>query len=319
MTDGWHGILDEIGGFIRNFVLYCAMKKAIETFNEAVKGLNVLVVGESIQDVFIPVSYEGHSMKSNCPVLKLEGDPIIQDGGAGAIANHLRDFVNRVDLVTNRPGTIVKTRYFDSFDKKKHVEINRFAEFGRDEAAFDPSKYDVVIIADFGHGFCNHLQPGNGYCFMAQTNSNNFGFNRISKWKEFRKRMVALDLREASLQMNKRFSMLRDEEILDLYKYELNTEKLFVTLGAKGSVYTDGKNIIHQPVFRSEHVVDTIGAGDTFFAFASLVCHLENLEQFLFIPGLAANLSTTWLCNEKSVTKERLIQHADQFLSAGVQ
>jgi bifunctional ADP-heptose synthase (sugar kinase/adenylyltransferase) len=295
------------------------MKDAIERFAREVSSWKVLVVGESIQDEFLPVTYEGHSMKSNCPVLRLEGEPIVQDGGAGAIANHLRDFVQQVDLVTNAPGTIVKTRYFDKFDIKKHVEINRFARFEAHEARFDPAAYDVVIVADFGHGFCDHLSAGSGYCFMAQTNSNNFGFNRISKWKDYRKKMVALDLREASLQMNRRFTAMGDKELLELYDYELNTEILFVTLGAKGSVFTNGKQIVRQPVFVNEHIVDTIGAGDTFFAFASLVSHLPNPEPFLFIPALAANLSTTWLCNEKSVTLQTLQDHANKFLSAGIQ
>lgn len=295
------------------------MKDAIERFAQEIALWKVLVVGESIQDEFIPVTYEGQSMKSNCPVLRLEGETIIQEGGAGAIANHLRDFVKQVDIVTNAPGTIVKTRYYDKFDIKKHVEINRFSSFEAQEARFDPSGYDVVIVADFGHGFCDSISEGMGYCFMAQTNSNNFGFNRISKWKDFRKKMVALDLREASLQMNRRFTAMGDKELLELYHYELNTENLFVTLGAKGSVFTDGRSIIRQPVFVNEHIVDTVGAGDTFFAFASLISHLPDPAPYLFIPALAANLSTTWLCNEKSVTLSNLIQHANKFLSEGIQ
>ena len=37
------------------------------TFEE-IEGLSVLVVGETIIDEFIDVSYEGQSMKSFCPV-----------------------------------------------------------------------------------------------------------------------------------------------------------------------------------------------------------------------------------------------------------
>ena len=61
----------------------------INRFIDKVKGLNVLVIGETIVDEFVPVSYEGNSMKSNCPVLKLNDAPQIQEGGALAIRNQI--------------------------------------------------------------------------------------------------------------------------------------------------------------------------------------------------------------------------------------
>ncbi len=289
------------------------MINEINDFINEVKGYKVLVVGETISDEFIPVSYEGHSMKSNCPVISLQGGNEVQEGGAGAIANHLRDFVKQVDFITNPPGSIVKTRYVDLDDKRKHIEINRFDTSGFAPVKFDATNYDVVIVADFGHGFCDSLEASGEFSFMAQTNSNNFGFNRISKWKHFKKQLVCMDLREASLQMNRRFRGMSDEDLKQLFHYELNTNRLFVTTGGKGSVYTDGDVIHRQPVYKTQ-IVDTIGAGDTFYAFAALVSNLKNPEPFLFIPGLAASLSTTWLCNANSVTRETLIKHGTQFI-----
>jgi bifunctional ADP-heptose synthase (sugar kinase/adenylyltransferase) len=289
------------------------MLTEINEFINRVSGLRILVIGETIQDEFIPVTYEGHSMKSNCPVIRLEGKRNIQEGGAAAVANHLKDFVTQVDLITNPAGSIVKTRYVDTDDKRKHIEINKFShqDFGKIE--FTSRDYDMVIVADFGHGFCDSLKDTGNFCFMAQTNSNNFGFNRLSKWKSWSKRMICMDLREASLQMNQRIKVMDDEKVLELYNYELNSQLLFVTLGGKGSVFTNGKQIWRQPVFKSQ-IVDTIGAGDTFYAFASLIADFKDTDKFQFIPGLAASLSTTWLCNEKSVTKENLLKHAAQFI-----
>jgi bifunctional ADP-heptose synthase (sugar kinase/adenylyltransferase) len=289
------------------------MLTELNDFFEAVKDFRVLVVGETIQDEFVPVRYEGQSMKSNCPVVKLEGKSEIQEGGAAAIANHLRDFVKTVSLITNPAGSIVKTRYVDTDDKRKHIEINRFNSEQFDKINFEARDYDLVIIADFGHGFCDSLNAAGEFCFMAQTNSNNFGFNRVSKWQAYHKKMICMDLREASLQMNKRFKSITDEELMRLFHYELNTQKLFITTGGKGSVYSDGKTILHQPVFKTE-IVDTIGAGDTYYAFACLVAALQKAEPYMFIPGLAASLSTTWLCNAYSVEKEKLIKHAAQYV-----
>jgi bifunctional ADP-heptose synthase (sugar kinase/adenylyltransferase) len=286
----------------------------VDDFIEKAKPLKVAVIGETIVDEFVYVSYEGQSMKSICPAFKLSGRKEIQQGGTSAIALHLKDFVKSVDIFTNTNSEIVKTRYVDINDQKKHVEINKFDTAGFGPIKVNASDYDVVIVADFGHGFCDKLDIGDGFHLMCQTNSNNFGFNRVSKWKKHRNKSVCIDLREASLQMNRKINFSNEQEILDLYNYELNTEQLFLTLGSKGSVQTDGKKVISFPSFKSE-IVDTIGAGDTFYAFASLTAHLYGShEQALAVPSLAASLSTTWLCNEQSVTREKLKNYATRSL-----
>lgn len=287
---------------------------SIHNFVDLVKNLNILVVGETIIDEFIEVSYEGQSMKSICPVFKLEGEKTIQYGGASAIAHHLQDFVKSIEVVTNTKNEIVKTRYIDVADKKKHVELNKFESANFPEIHIDTQNYDVVIVADFGHSYCDKLIINDGFHLMCQTNSNNFGFNRISKWKNHKKKSACIDLREASLQVNKRISSPTEKHILEIYNYELQSENLFVTTGKSGAFYTDGNTVLNQPSFKSE-IVDTIGAGDTFFAFASLASHLRNnIEDVLLVPSLAASLSTTWLCNEKSVTKKGLLDHAAKFI-----
>lgn len=287
----------------------------IRDFIDRVAHFKVLVIGETIIDEFVDVSYEGQSMKSLCPVFKVESNKTVQQGGAAAIANHLKDFVSKVDIITNTSNEIVKTRYVDINDKKKHVEINRFDTAGFDEINVDSRAYDVVIVADFGHGFCDKLVINDGFHLMCQTNSNNFGFNRISKWKSYRKKSVCLDLREASLQMNKKIRFKSNSEIFELYNYEMNTDNLFLTLGQSGSVYTDGGKVIKQETYPSD-IVDTIGAGDTFFAFACVASAIDgyNNEDIMKIPALGASLSTTWLCNERSVTKSSLLDYATKFI-----
>lgn len=287
----------------------------IQEFCEKVQHLRICLVGENIIDEFVPVIYEGNSMKSNCPVIKLTNEQtIVQNGGAVAIANHLRDFVRQVDIVCNPSGTIVKTRYFDTFDNTKHIEINRFDKDKYGPISVDFNEYDLVIVADFGHGFCDNLIPnGSNWCFMTQTNSNNFGFNRMSKWKHFSKLMACMDLREASMQMNRKYNEMTASDLLDLYNYEINAQHLFVTTGKTGSTYTNGVESHIQKVYPSQ-IKDTIGAGDTFYAFASLVAWADKGKEWHFIPAIAASLSTTWICNEKSVTKQLLLQYASSVL-----
>lgn len=286
--------------------------KSVCDFVEKVRGMKVAVVGETITDEFVYVSYEGQSMKSICPVFKLEDKTERHQGGAAAIANHLRGFVEIVDLVSNDPDDIIKTRYLDVSDQKKHVEINKFRIDKSKYYNIKCADYDAVIVADFGHGFCDLLQIDNGFHLMCQTNSNNFGFNRISKWRSYRKKSVCIDLREASLQMNKKVDFSQQNDVNELYNYELQSENLIITLGTKGSIFYNGEKLVRKGVFKSD-IVDTIGAGDTFFAFVSLTTQL-GMDDKLTIPSLAASLSTTWLCNQKSVTPSTLLEHATKFL-----
>ncbi len=285
----------------------------VDEFISRAKDLKVAVVGETITDEFIFVSYEGPSMKSLCPVLKLSERKEVHEGGAKAIANHLRDFVKSVELISNQADEIVKTRYVDINDQKKHVEINKFELKNKEPIKINTQDYDIVIVADFGHGFCDLVELNDGFHLMCQTNSNNFGFNRISKWKNLQKKAICIDLREASLQMNKKATFDSVDEVQELFNYELNTQNLFVTLGGKGSLHFDGLDVQRHPSFKSA-IVDTIGAGDTFFAFVSLAAQIQKGANMLVVPSLAASLSTTWLGNEKSVTKKSLITYATQFL-----
>lgn len=293
------------------------LTQTVEGFIDKVQDLRVAVVGETITDEFVYVSYEGQSMKSICPAFKLCGKRDIQQGGAAAIANHLKDFVKSVELFSNPAEEIIKTRYVDTADQKKHVEINKFDIKGDRKVKIDVNDFDVVIVADFGHGFCNTVSINDGFHLMCQTNSNNFGFNRISKWKNLKKKSVCIDLREASLQMNKKANFSEQKEVAELFQYELNAENLFITLGNSGSLFYDGNKLARHPSFKSD-IVDTIGAGDTFFAFVCLTSYLPNEKDILTIPSLAASLSTTWLCNEKSVTKSSLIAYANKFIQSTV-
>ncbi|MCT4581225.1 MAG: PfkB family carbohydrate kinase [Flavobacteriales bacterium] len=289
--------------------------KLVNNFIIQAKQLEVLVVGETIIDEFIEVIYQGQSMKSFCPVFKYTGkEKIEQNGGAGAIAGHLKDFVKSVDLITNTNNEIVKTRFIDRDGKKKHLELNKIDNKNFGEIDININDYDVVIVSDFGHGFCDNINIEDGFHLMCQTNSYNFGFNRLSKWKNHKKKSVSLDLREASLQINKQMTSCSDQQAFEIFNYELNCKDLFTTLGSKGSLYTNGQQIIRHDAIKSK-IIDTIGAGDTFFAFACIASHLDIKQQnILKIPSLAASLSTTWLCNEESVTREKLINYANRII-----
>lgn len=291
------------------------MQKIIPEFISKVKPLKIAVIGETIVDEFIPVFYEGQSMKSFCPVFRDSNLPKIrQEGGSLAIYNHLKNFVEHVDFFSNPLDSIIKTRLIDVNNGQKHMEWNKFSKEKFRTIEVDCSKYDAVIVADFGHGLSDHITINDGFYLMCQTNSNNFGFNRLSKWKNFKKKGVCVDLREASLQINRKIDTCTDQDAIEIFNYELNTNSLYITLGNKGSLFSNGTSVFRYQSFKTE-IKDTIGAGDTYYAFAVLtdVINMPS-ESRLYIPSIAASLSTTWLCNEESVTPEKLINHANKYL-----
>lgn len=291
------------------------MVEEIKSFINKSSKLSVLIVGETITDEFIRVFYQGQSMKSFCPVFQLTNEPPQQQlGGASAIYRHLKEFVGKIELISNAPTEIIKTRYIDVNSGEKHLELNKFDLLSKKQIDIDVNEYDVVIVADFGHGFCNSISINDGFHLMCQTNSHNFGFNRISKWKNKKKKSICIDLREASLQINQLISICTDEIMHQLFGYELFTEELFVTTGKQGSIHTNGKHIHRQTSFKTD-IIDTIGAGDAFFGFSAICSSLDlPITQKMVIPSLAASLTTTWLCNEFSVTPEKLLAHASNYL-----
>ena len=113
--------------------------------------------------------------------------------------------------------------------------------------------------------------------------------------------------------MNKKGRFTDRKEVDELYNYELSAEHLFITLGSEGSLSYDGKQLRKHESFKSD-IVDTIGAGDTFYAFVTLASTVSDGSVILEVPSLAASLSTTWLCNEKSITKKSLQEYAAQFI-----
>ncbi len=290
------------------------LKNLVKKFIEKSKNLNVCIIGETIIDQFIFVNHQGTSMKSNCPALKLTSEFEKQTGGSSVIANHIKDFVNNLNLITNNKEEIVKTRYLEKFGGKKHVEINKFETNNFKKFSVNPSDYDLVIVADFGHSFCDKLTISDNFYLMCQTNSANFGFNRVSKWKHYKKINVCVDKREASLQLNKNVDFNDINSVKELYDYELNCSNLIVTLGENGALFFDGKNHVQCKSFKT-NVIDTIGAGDTFYIFSCIATHIGfDPEEILQISSLAASISTTWLGNKEYITKEKLTHYENRII-----
>jgi sugar/nucleoside kinase (ribokinase family) len=90
-------------------------------------------------------------------------------------------------------------------------------------------------------------------------------------------------------------------------------DKFVVTHGSNGSYGYDNGKFLHQPAM-SGTVLDTIGAGDAFFAITAPMAKHGSMEDLLLIGNAAGALKCGILGHRASVTKEALIA----FLKANV-
>lgn len=272
-----------------------------------VADLKVLVVGDGIIDEYIYVKPIGKSIKENIISTAYEGEERFK-GGVWAGANHIRDFCKQVDVMTG-PEIMFNTRYVDkSYMHKLFTVHTKKKEGGYD--AIDYSQYDLVIVTDFGHGAITRevlldIARTAGYIAInCQTNSTNYGFNLITKVP--RAEFVVIDELEARLAVHDRDSPI--EEVIRL----LNFNKIIVTLGQNGAVGYDGE--FHYAKAVTDHVVDTMGAGDAFLCVTAPFAAAGFPMPVLLRIGNAAGAAKVGIVgHQSSVTREKL----EQYLEAG--
>jgi cytidyltransferase-like protein len=265
--------------------------------------LRVCVIGETIVDEWVDVTLTNLSQKSRC-VAGLETARSRQVGGAGAIALHLATFVAKVDCYTNAPTAplpanvtatpiadepLVKTRFVDRDTGFRLFESKSADLRGiRHDALPEFDNYDVVLIADFGHGLVdatvvNARIADRRRAFvaaMAQVNSSNYGYNLPTKFVGLD--YCSLNRTEAELCLRERGLPLGD--LLDRMARLLQAPALSVTDGESGAMVA-----IHGTPFSipsvSTNVVDTIGCGDAYFALSSLAAALHCPPGIVALAG----------------------------------
>ena len=208
-----------------------------------------------------------------------------EDSYEDLIRARLRDNVELSCIVRENAPTTRKCRFVDrGYSLRKLFEV-----YTMDDTPLAPTaqsalndliaewmkEFDVVIVTDFGHGFLHGStvellwRSAPFLAVNAQTNSANHGYNLISKYK--RADYVCLDGPEARLAVRSQHS--DDEELILRLPSIIDCEKVIVTQGKDGCLTYDkvlhsaGKSggLRHVPALTST-IVDTVGAGDAFFA-----------------------------------------------------
>lgn len=284
--------------------------------------LRVCLLGETIIDEWVDINVTNLSQKSRC-VAGQETARIRQVGGAGIIALHLSNFVKHVHSFTNgllgdlppnlevtqlAQSPLVKTRFVDQASgsplfESKNLDI---PDVRRELPDFDA--YDLVLIADFGHGLLdaraiNAKIAGKQRCYvaaMAQVNSSNYGYNLPIKYVGAD--YYSLNRTEAELSLHEKD--LAFEELLNRTGRLLRCGTLSVTDGNHGAMVRVGAEVFSLPTL-STSVVDTIGCGDAYFALSSAAACLGLPARLVALVGsIAAAAMTQRRCNDRPVTEQ---------------
>jgi len=301
----------------------------LKSFLSAASGLRVCLLGETIIDEWVDVTVTNLSQKSRC-VAGLETARSRQIGGTGVIALHLSSFVREVHCITNGlsdplPANITVTRLADDLlVKTRFVDRdNGYRLFEakspdlrnvRRDGLPDFDDYDIVLIADFGHGLLDArsinariAERRRAYVTaMVQVNSSNYGYNLADKYAGAD--YYSVNRTEAELCLRERNLPLSD--IVDRMFALLQARALSVTDGENGAMVRRGDEVFSLPTL-STSVVDTIGCGDAYFTLSSLAAGLGCPIRVIALAGSIGAAAVAQRRGNESPTSEQ------EFLTIG--
>ena len=265
----------------------------------------VLFCGERIQDVYHYVRPLGRPTKDAMLSVELLSTETFQ-GGVIAAAMHAKEFC----FVGTRSGGRLyrKTRYVEASHLRKLFQTytmmspDRVAE---ESDAGSLGEYDAVIVMDYGHGlideaFLAELERAKYLAVNVQTNSENYGFNLATKYK--RADYLCVDEPEARLATQNRSSDI-ENSLLALAGI---ADKVVITLGRDGAIGFSDRDGVRRISAFTEQVVDTLGAGDAFFAVSALIAQEASIDEILHIGNAAGALKAGIIGHRRSVTKDEL-------------
>ena len=203
--------------------------------------------------------------------------------------------------------------YIDAESPPREV-LDRLAESIRREIAWA----DAVLLLDFGHGMMQpHIrdliqETAPLLALNCQTNSNNHGFNIISRQY---KRADAFSLDEQELLLSVGHRHLNHQAELQKLQKNLNARYAWLTRGSVQTIGLLNDNVSLCPPLETE-VIDTIGAGDAFFSVAALgVARKLPVALATFLGQLAGAQAVRIVGNQHPISKSTLLKSGAALLN----
>lgn len=250
-----------------------------------------------------------------------------EDIAEGFLTRNLKPNVKlHVIPVPGRP-TTCKIRFIDpGYSLRKLFEV-----YHMDDSPLTPdlqakvdsalreaiSKADVVLANDFGHGLIADstlkilTQTSPFLAVNAQTNSANHGYNLITRYPKAD--FICIDAPEARLATADKFAT-PERLVGELLPRRIDCPRFVVTWGAHGCYAVDNGNgddsvgIAHIPAL-TRSAVDTVGAGDAFFAIAApLAAAGGAMRDVAFVGNAAGAVKVGIVGHRSSVEKVPLLK-----------
>lgn len=330
--------------FLANFRDKVGAEDLIEQL-KSLRDLKVLLIGDAIVDEYHYCQPLGKSPKETIVSTRYLNEEAFP-GGILACANHVASFSNHVDLVTclgakstkedviraqlhtnvkckffyrEDACTVVKRRYVEPAFLTKMFQIsfltdtdlppetnNEIARYLREALP----QYDLVIVADYGHGFLTKelreviCERAPYLALNVQTNSANLGYNLVTKYPKAD--YICIDEPELRLAMQSKYTPIHDlvSDFADSYSGATVT----ITRGHNGSITTlpgekglAGKHFFESPSV-SSRIVDRVGAGDAYLAVSSLLAARKARPEVIgFVGNAVGAMAVEIVCNRSSM------------------
>jgi len=271
----------------------------------------VLFVGETIIDVYHYVRPLGRPLKESIVSVEHISTETFQ-GGVVAAAAHARDFCKDVQIWSSAE-TVVKERWVEAAHVRKLFECYGKRDGHTQAQDESPDWFDAVIVTDYGHGMMTpinigYIKEAQYLAVNVQTNSGNYGFNLANKYAGAPVNYLVVDEPEARLATNNQYASI--EISLDMLYNQL-APKVVITLGKDGAIGMDATGIHRVPAY-VDKVVDTLGAGDAFFAITALIAEEATMPEILQIGNAAGACKTKIIGHQREVKKDELIRMLDK-------
>lgn len=271
----------------------------------AVKSYKVLVVGDAIYDRYRFCDTLGRGTKESIISVRFKSEETYQ-GGVWASASHLFDLCAKVHIWHGDTATI-NTKYVGAYSQKL-FSVHDSKDIDVSLPVDEIGDYDLVIVFDYGHGFLTAplrekiMAEAKFLAVNAQSNSSNYGFNRVNeKWPVAH--LCVVDELEARLAAHEPDAPIEDVIL------KLPYSRIIVTRGAQGSVGYANKEF-HREGALTDRPIDLLGAGDAVLAVVAPFAKAGfSIEELVHLGNIAGAIKVGIIGHKTHITKALLEQH----------
>ncbi len=321
-------------------------KKLFDIFKK-LKTDKTVILGEIIIDKYNFCETLGKSGKDPILMFSKKKEEIYL-GGAGAIANHISQlsdkvqlcsiigsFENYLNFINKNISKKVKKKFFvkknsPTIEKQKyldHVSLNKIIGFYnfKDENISNTIEKKInkflnkniikdttLLVADYGHGMITDYlaeKISKMKNFVTLNAQINAANYGTHSIKKYKNINIVI-INETELRNELRDSADSTENLMKKISKTNNFKIVVVTKGKDGSIlFNKAKNkFFYCPAF-AVNVVDKIGSGDAMLSVISSVYKISGDEDLsLFLGSLAAAQKVQAIGNSKSINGEKLIK-----------